>query len=75
MKLQSVKFENSEQWYTLEYLPDNPREVLIHTKEFGTTSGYYKSDTNSWFLFRWQCFISNPICWRELPRYENQNSL
>ena len=70
MKLQSVKYDcDSEVWYTIENLPDNPREILIYTKEFGTTSGCYKTD--HWYLFRWNCFINNPVSWREMPRYEN----
>lgn len=69
MKLRSVEYSNSNEWYSIESIPDNPREILIHTKDFGTTAGYYQNETNKWFSFRWQCFI-NPIKWRELPRYE-----
>ena len=61
MKLASVKYSNTNAWYTTEYCPDNPREILLYTKEFGTTGGYYQND--KWFSFRWQCFVY-PIYWR-----------
>ena len=74
MKLASVKYNNSEHWYTPEYLPDNPRDILIYTKEFGTTSGYYLIDENKWYSFRWSCFIE-PVFWREMPRYESKDNI
>ena len=75
MKLQSVKYnEHNDKWYSLEYIPDNPREILLYTKEFGTTSGYYMINDESWYSLRWDSVV-NPLYWREMPRYESKNSL
>lgn len=75
MKLQHVKFENNDKWYSTDYLPDTPREILLYTEDFGLASGYYQDETDKWFSFRWQCYVY-PIYWREMPRYNgNTNSL
>ena len=45
MKLQSVKYiEGNNNWYSIEYIPDNKREILLYVLEFGTTSGYFDRD-------------------------------
>jgi len=74
MKLQSVEYdENNNRWYSAEFIPNNPREVVLYTREFGTTSGYYMC--NEWYLLRWNSNIK-PLFWREMPRYdESKGSL
>ena len=74
MKLTSIEYSNSDKWYTSEYIPDNPRSVLIHSQDGGTAEGYYNSFVNKWFQYRWNCYTKIK-CWREMPRYEDQNSL
>lgn len=74
MKLKHVKFENVDNWHNTDYLPDTPREILLYTEDFGTTSGYYQSITDGWFSFRWQCYVY-PIYWREMPRYDSKSNL
>lgn len=75
MKLQTIKYvENNNKWYSLEFIPDNPREILLYTKDFGTTVGYYLIDEEKWYSFRWSCFV-DPLYWREIPRYDCKNSI
>ena len=73
MKLQSVKYnEGNNNWYSIEYIPDNTREILLYVLEFGTTSGYYNKD--KWYSFRYNCEVI-PSEWREIPRHESNSSL
>ena len=40
MKLASVKYnKNNSHWYTSEYLPDNPRSIILYTLEGGEAEG------------------------------------
>jgi hypothetical protein len=73
MKLASVKYDSkNERWFGTEYLPDNPRSVLIYTPEGGTAEGKYEN--TEWIQYRWNCKV-HPLFWRELPRYECKNSV
>ena len=72
MKLQSVKYSESNQWYSPEYVPDNPRSILLYTQEGGTAEGKY--DNGEWIQYRWNCKV-HPKFWREMPRYDSKNSL
>lgn len=76
MKLQSVKFEeNNNKWYSIEYLPNNSREILIYSPELGTSNGYYNKNVELFWIYKWQQYIK-PQYWREIPRYvECYNSL
>ena len=74
MKLQSVEYSNSDKWYTSEYIPDTPRSVLIYSKGGGTAEGFYDSHLDKWTQYRWNCYVKIKY-WREMPRYEGQNSL
>ena len=71
MKLKSVEYSDNEDWYSIEYVPDNPRSILIYTLEGGTAEGKYQNDT--WIQYRWNCTVT-PKYWRELPRYNGSNS-
>lgn len=66
MKLASVKFSDSDRWYSTEYVPDNPRSILLYTEEGGTGEGKYENC--EWFQYKWNCKV-NPKFWREMPRY------
>ena len=74
MKLASVKYSKSDQWYTYEYLPDTPRSIILYTEDGGSAEGYYDSNKDIWFQYRWNCKVY-PLFWREMPRYENHSSL
>ena len=67
MKLQSVKYKDSDEWYSSEFIPDNPRSILVYTQEGGTAEGKY--DMGKWIQYRWNCEI-HPIKWREMPRWK-----
>lgn len=68
MKLASVKYdENSERWYTPDYLPDTPRSIILHTTEGGSAEGKYEK--GEWIQYRWNCKIT-PLYWREMPRWK-----
>lgn len=70
MKLASVKYdENSERWYTPDYLPDTPRSIILHTTEGGSAEGKYEK--GEWVQYRWNCKIT-PLYWREMPRWKQQ---
>lgn len=70
MKLASVKYdENSERWYTPDYLPDTPRSIILHTTEGGSAEGKYEK--GEWIQYRWNCKIT-PLYWREMPRWKQQ---
>lgn len=69
MKLQNVKYEDTDKWYTSEYIPDNPRSVLLFTEEGGTAEGKYERD--KWIQYRWNCEV-HPKFWREMPRWKQQ---
>lgn len=73
MKLQSVKYSESNQWYSTEFIPDNPRNILLYTVEGGTAEGKYENN-GEWIQYRWNCKV-NPKFWREMPRYEHKNSI
>lgn len=68
IKLANVKYSKSDKWYSPEYLPDTPRDILIYTEEGGTSEGFYKK--GSWYVYKWNCNVE-PLYWREIPRYEN----
>lgn len=72
MKLQSVQYDINDKWYTSEYLPDNPRSIILYTLEGREAEGKYEN--GKWIQYRWNCEV-NPVYWREMPRYESQNSL
>lgn len=68
MKLASVKYDSdSERWYTPEYLPDNPRSIILYTLEGNEAEGKYEN--GKWVQFRWNCEVK-PLCWREMPRWK-----
>ena len=71
MKLRSIKYDvnNLNKWYSPETIPDNPRSILIYTKEGGVAEASYDTKHNCWTQFRWYCEMT-PIAWRELPIYE-----
>ena len=71
MKLQSVKYSNSEKWNSTEYIPDNPRSILVFTEEGGVAEASYQN--GKWIQFRWHCEV-NPLYWREMPKYESKDS-
>lgn len=66
MKLQSVRYENSNLWYSCESIPDNPRSIILYTLEGGEAEGKYEN--GKWIQYRWNCEV-NPVYWREMPRY------
>ena len=72
MKLISVEYSNNNDWYDIEHLPNNPRNILLFTKEGGSAEGKYEN--GKWFQYRWNCHV-NPIAWRELPRYDCNNNI
>ena len=69
MKLANVKYENCDSWFNTEYIPDNPRNIIIYTAEGGSAEGYYDTTKDKWFQYKWNCYV-NPIAWREMPRYK-----
>lgn len=72
MKLASKKYnESSEEWYSAEYIPNNPRSILIYTVEGGTAEGQYIN--GKWIQYRWSCEV-DPLFWREMPRYHGSNN-
>ena len=73
MKLASVKYSKSDRWYTIEYLPDTPRSILLYTEDGGTAEGSYDINKDVWTQFRWNCKV-HPLYWREMPRYESDSS-
>ena len=73
MKLQSVAYNKDNiSWNSTEYIPDNPRSILLYTEEGGVAEGKFQND--KWIQYRWNCEV-HPICWREMPRYESKNSI
>lgn len=72
MKLAKVKYNNNEHWYSSEYLPDNPRSIILYTEEGGEAEGKY--DNGKWIQYRWSCEV-NPTYWREMPRYGSNSCL
>ena len=72
MKLANVKYSNSDRWYSIEYVPDNPRNILLYTYEGGVAEGNYQN--GKWIQYRWNCEV-NPVSWREMPKYESKSSL
>lgn len=68
MKLASVRYsQDSDRWYSTEYIPSNSRNILVYSPEFGTSIGCY-SDESFKDLFRIREEV-NIIYWREMPRY------
>lgn len=68
MKLQSVKYDaNLEKWYSSEYLPNNPRSIILYTLEGGEAEGKYEN--GKWIQYRWSCEVE-PLYWREMPRWK-----
>lgn len=67
MKLKSVKYELSDCWYGTDYIPDNPRSIIIVTQEGGEAEGKYED--GKWLQYRWSCYV-NPLAWREMPRWK-----
>ena len=74
MKLKSVKYEQCDDWFSSEFVPDNPRSVILYTLEGQEAEGKYEN--GKWIQYRWSCEV-NPLYWREMPRYnyESKNSL
>ena len=72
MKLQTVKYELCDSWFGSEYVPDNPRSVIIYTLEGREAEGKYEN--GKWIQYRWNCEV-HPKCWREMPRYESNCNL
>ena len=70
MKLVSVKYESTDNWFSCEYIPDNPRSIIIYTLEGGEAEGRYEN--GKWIQYRWNCQV-NPLVWREMPRYDKHN--
>lgn len=64
----SIKYSESDEWHNIECIPDNPRSILLYTKEGGVAEGSYNEVKDEWIQFRWNCKV-NPIAWRELPQY------
>lgn len=67
MKLLSVKYENSDKWYDITYVPDNPRSIILYTLEGSEAEGKYSN--GKWIQYRWSCEV-NPLAWREMPRWK-----
>lgn len=75
MKLQSIKYQkNNDKWYSSEFIPDNPRSVLVYTEDGGTAEASFNTKTNIWTQFRWNCEVT-PLMWREIPRYDSECNL
>lgn len=75
MNLQSIKYQkNNDKWYSPEFIPDNPRSILIYTEEGGTAEASYNSTKDEWIQFRWNCKM-HPVFWREMPRYDSKCDL
>ena len=70
MKLQSVSYERSDDWFGCEYVPDNPRSIILYTSEGREAEGKYEN--NKWIQYRWNCEV-HPLAWREMPRYESKD--
>lgn len=72
MKLTSVEYDpTNTKWYTLEYLPNNSRYILIYSPEFGTSIGNYDKFENGG-IYQDILRIGEDIKithWREMPRY------
>ena len=70
VKLQNIKYQkNNDKWYSVEYIPDNPRSILVYTEDGGTAEASYNPIKDVWTQFRWSCEV-HPVFWREMPRYE-----
>ena len=67
MKLASVKFEQTDSWFGCEYVPNNPRNILLYIPEDGVAEGHYEN--GKWIHHRWNCEV-NPEAWREIPKYK-----
>lgn len=66
MKLQTVSYDCTfDGWYTPEFIPDNPRSIILYTSEGGVAEGKYEN--GKWFQYRWSCNV-NPLYWKEMPR-------
>ena len=65
MKLKSVEYQPIDNWYTCEYVPDNPRSIILFTPEGGSAEGKYENE--KWIQYRWNCEV-HPLYWREMPR-------
>lgn len=68
MKLQSVKYENCDSWFRTEFIPNNPRSIILYTLEGGEAEGKYEN--GKWIQYRWNCEVE-PLYWREMPRYDD----
>lgn len=70
MILQRLKYNPDDiEWHSVESVPTNKRDILMYVPEHGTTLGFYNPELFSWYDYKWEC-TSEPICWREIPRYE-----
>lgn len=66
MKLQSVEYNaTDESWHSIEYIPSNPRSIILYTLEGGSAEGKYEN--GNWIQYRWNCTVI-PKFWREMPR-------
>ena len=67
MKLLSVNYEPGDKWYEIEYVPSNPRSIILVTQEGGEAEGKYEN--GKWIQYRWNCEV-HPLAWREMPRWK-----
>ena len=68
MKLKSVEYlPDNENWMSSEYIPDNPRSIILFTPEGGSAEGKYEN--GKWIQYRWNCEVK-PLYWREMPRWK-----
>lgn len=67
MKLVSVEYKNSDCWYGAEYVPNNPRDIILYTQEDGEAEGRYED--GKWIHYKWNCEVK-PLAWREMPRWK-----
>ena len=56
MKLESVKYDdNLEKWSSSEYIPNNPRSIILYTLEGGEAEGKYEN--GKWIQSRGSCEV------------------
>jgi hypothetical protein len=71
VKLKSIKYrKNNDEWHSIEFVPDNPRSVLVYTEDGGVAEAFFYTMENKWIQYRWNCQVE-PIAWREMPCYDS----
>lgn len=71
----SIKYDKtSDKWYNPEYIPDNPRNILLYSEDTRVTEGFYDTKHNRWHCFKWDCDVI-PLKWRELPYYDSNGNI